>query len=146
MDSVTLAWVFGGAWVGLVLLLCCFKVSGGRLVDILACECFRGSICDCWGNGGQIGQLDRELPYAASGFLRDGVYPGEQLPAIVIVNQTDRDESDSDESAGEREEARRGGRGEARVLDAALRSEAAGALLLRSRERTRESAFGPVVV
>lgn len=146
MDSVTLAWVFGAVWLGLALLFCCFKVSGGRLVDILACECFRGPCCDCWGNGGEIDRYDREWPYRPSGLLNGG-YPGQStLPPIVIVNRTGGGESDDDEeSVGERG-SERGKEAPASVLDAESRSEAEGALLLRNRESKRESVLGPIVV
>lgn len=87
MESSTVAVIFLAVWVGILAIYCIFRLFGGRLVDILACDFCRGPLCDCWGAGGQIDQRDKEYP-----FVDGGGYPHHrptpQLPPIVIVNKT----------------------------------------------------------
>ena len=153
--------IFVGAWLGVVLLYCVFKACGGRLVDIVSCDCFSGPCCDCWGAGGTIDRYDREYPfrdetlYAPNSYLDPwGPYarPQPQLPPIVVVNSMkDRrdSEEDSDESPRPRYASPAPKRpGRPRVRDPEQREEAGGALLLRSAGANRGASADsePVVV
>lgn len=92
MESATLAVIFLAVWIGVLAIYCVFRLFGGRLVDILACDCCRGPLCDCWGSGGQIDKYDNEYPFVDGA---EGAYPlpmrhqAPQLPPIVIVNKTE---------------------------------------------------------
>jgi hypothetical protein len=87
MESATIAVIFLAVWIGVLAIYCIFRLFGGRLIDILACDCCRGPLCDCWGSGGQIDKYDEEYPFV------DGTLPMRhqtpQLPPIVIVNKTE---------------------------------------------------------
>jgi hypothetical protein len=139
MDTVTAGVIFVAVWLGLVLLYCVFKACGGRVVDILSCDCCAGPCCDCWGVSGRIHEYDREYPFRhQEGMYLDpyGPYarPQPQLPPIVVVNSMQDKESrrrgnDDDTSSSDDEDS-----GASRKVprDPELREEAGGALLLRS--------------
>ena len=98
MNSATIAVVFLAVWLGVLLLYCVFRLCGGRIVDILSCDCCTGALCDCWGAGGQIDEYDNEYPFQT----RHNPYgpwnyppvapPQPSLPPIVIVNKTKGDD------------------------------------------------------
>ena len=108
MNSATLAVIFLAVWLGVLLLYCVFRLCGGRIVDILSCDCCTGALCDCWGAGGQIDEYDNEYPFQTrDNYYDPRNYPaaGQQsLPPIVIVNKTGNDDErridyvDSEES------------------------------------------------
>lgn len=94
MNSATVAVIFLAVWLAVLLLYCVFRLCGGRLVDVLSCDCCTGALCDCWGAGGQIDEHDNEYPFQQGhGFYGPGMYPPiappqPSLPPIVIVNKT----------------------------------------------------------
>jgi hypothetical protein len=141
MESATLGVIFVGVWLGIVLLYCLFKVCGGRLVDIISCDCFSGPCCDCWGAGGTIDRYDREYPFHDQGMYLDpyGPYsrPQPQLPPIVVVNsmkdkESRRREEEDGYTSSDDEDYRP--RTKRTSRDPEMREEAGGALLLRSSE------------
>jgi len=147
METGMVGVVFVGVWLALVFLYCCFKSCGGRLVDILSCDCFSGACFDCWGAGGTIDRFDREYPFRNDhGLYTDPpAYATPQLPPIILVNSANsprrRDRysdaaeytsSDDDDDADDHPSAS----GPVRVAQSSDpeggRRPAGGALLLRS--------------
>ena len=131
--------IFIAVWILVVFLYCIFRSCGGRIVDILSCDCFAGPLCDCWAIGGRVDRYDRDYPFRDGNqqyYDGYGPYsqPPSQLPPIVIVNSMKdkkRDEidtsSDDDDSEYNRGKSRRKDQ-----KDPELRKESNGALLLRS--------------
>jgi hypothetical protein len=155
MDSTTLLWIFLGVWGGLLLLYCIFKVCGGRIADCFSCECCSGPCGDCWGNGGQIDEYDREYPFAR-GMLQPTRGQSSLLPPIVIVNKTGDDDDGDGRRVDQRSRLRADEFGEldefgdeSESLDGASEN-VNNALLLRSRSKAddlfQQNRKDPVVV
>jgi len=85
MDSFTLAVIFAVVWLALVALYCLFRVFGGKIIDMIRCDCFTGPCCDCWGLGGQIDEHDREFDELQQSRFNQQQQQA-QLPPIIIVN------------------------------------------------------------
>lgn len=118
MDSSVVALIFVSVFVGLALLYCVFRVFGGRIVDLFACNLCRGPLCDCWGVGGRADPRDFKIVGGPdySGYPPQFLPPmsrlGRQQPPIVIVNRTDGSSS-SETSNSDDEEEKEGGGGRA---------------------------------
>lgn len=108
MDSSTTALIFVAVLCGVAILYCLFRVCGGRITDLLACNFCRGPCCDCWGTGGRadardFGVVDERFGYGnfQPQFLPPLSHLGRQEPPIVIVNQAQSDSSSSSSSSSE---------------------------------------------
>ena len=88
METTTIILIFLAVWIGLVLLYCLFRLCGGRILDVCACDFCRGPCCDCWGTSGQIDQYDNEYPFEQHPPYGQfpSPYPQPSLPPIIIVN------------------------------------------------------------
>jgi hypothetical protein len=144
METATVGVIFIAVWLGVVFLYCIFRACGGRVVDILSCDCCAGPLFDCWGAGGQIDKYDREYPFSEHEQYRPYNSQNPQMPPIIVVNSA-RDKAyrrreDDEEYTSSEDEARgyrkrsRPGRPKRVVAprDPEQREEAGGALLLRS--------------
>ena len=107
MDSSAIALIYVSVLVGLSLLYCVFKVFGGQITDLFACNVCRGPCCDCWGGGGRVRanevrpvQLGDVGGYARfpSSYLPPMSQLGRQQPPIVIVSKGSGDSSSSSSS------------------------------------------------
>ena len=144
METATIGVIFIAVWLGVVFLYCIFRACGGRIVDILSCDCFSGPCCDCWGISGRIDKYDREYPFRDDNqelyYDPYGSRPQPQLPPIVIVNSMKdkksmrREEADGYTSSEDESRVRSGREKRTTPRDPERREEAGGALLLRSSE------------